>query len=74
MDNLLKETYTEGKIKNSLDYSASFFTFLAVRTLLANLPWDFCFMYFYGPAYLWNLYLGWFHEWGFCNTDGNYDM
>ena len=34
------------------------------------LPFDFCFIAFYGPALLWNFYLGKFSEWGWCAQDG----
>ena len=73
-DTLLKDTYKKDKVENSLDYSAAFFKFLTVRTLLANLTFDFCFFYFYGPAYLWNYYLGKFNKWGWCSMDGDYDI
>ena len=73
-DSLLKDTYKRDKVENSLNYTAAFFKFLTVRTLLANLTFDFCFFYFYGPAYLWNYYLGKFSKWGWCNMDGDYDI
>ena len=56
-------------------FNKALFAFLIVRTVLADLPFNLLFMMLYGPAYLWNFYLGVFLELGWCaNADGGWDI
>ena len=56
-------------------FNKDYFGFLIIRTVLGNLPFELCFMGLYGPAYLWNFYLGMFLKWGWCaNADGGWDI
>ena len=75
MGKLLKELYPWDKVDESLEYNKDLFSFLWVRHCVAHISFDFLIMFFFAPAYLWNHFLGKFHQWGWCeNGDGDWDM
>jgi len=57
-----------------MEYTEKLFSFLVLRTLLVQLPFEFFFFYFYGPAHLWNFYLYQFNFWGLCERNGGWDV
>jgi len=66
----LQDGYPWEKAYKSLLYNRKLFGFLCIRELVATLPFEFCFFYFYGPAHIWNYYLTKLNEWGSC-TEGD---
>ena len=66
----LQDGYPWVEAHKSLLYNRKLFGFLCIRELVATLPFEFCFFFFYGPAHIWNYYLNSFNEWGMC-TDGD---
>ena len=75
MGKLLKELYPWEKVDESLEYNQDLFSFLWVRHCVAHISFDCLIMFFFAPAYLWNHFLGKFHQWGWCeNGDGDWDM
>ena len=75
MGELLKELYPWSKVEESLVYNKDLFRFLTCRHLLAHISFDFLIFFYFAPAYLWNHFLGKFHDWGWCEDgNGGWDM
>lgn len=54
---LIQSLYSWDQVLESLDYNRSVFKFLAVRQVLAKLPFDFAIIYFQVPALMWYFYV-----------------
>ena len=65
-EQMLKDLYPWEKAAKSLEFNKQLFKFLILRTCLAEFTFDFCFMLLFGPAYLWQFYIGRFIEWDWC--------
>ena len=75
MTPLVKELYKWEEAVKSIGFTRKFYKFLIWRELTCTIPFYLAFWGFYGPAYMWNFYLGKFLKWGLCeNGDGTYNM
>ena len=64
---MLKKLYPWEKAAKSLAFNTDLFKFLIYRTCMAEFTFDFLFMFFKGPAFLWQFYLGRMIDWNWCN-------
>ena len=74
LETLMREMYPEKELKKSLKYNQSLFKFLIVRKLTCEIPFYLGFVILYGPAYLWNLYLGKLIAWNGCEERDNFNI
>ena len=74
-DATVKKLYPWETVEKSLRYNKEYFWYLTIKYIAAQIPFYLSWVLFYGPAYLWNYYIGKFHNWGWCeNGDGGYNI